>query len=158
MATAASFVWRPSTARVAVVDGFGPFVRGSSVSPPLNWPAKDPNDVLDYVFDVSDALLGDAGDSIATLDVQIAPSDTGDLVLRGLVADGERAVLWLAAGQPGTTYLVTILVGTAAGRTLLRSVSLPVLSMGVLSVAVDVLTDASGVALTDDSGNPILTN
>ena len=156
MATAASFVWRPSTARAVAVDGFGPFVRGTPPQASLAWPAKDPNDVLDYVFAVSDALLGDAGDCIATLDVQIAPNATGDLVLRSVVADGDRAVLWLAAGQPGTTYAVTIAVGTAAGRTLLRSVSLPVLTMASLTSPIDVLTDGSGAALTDENGNPIL--
>ena len=156
MATAASFVWRPSRARVAAVDGFGPFVRGTSAPASLSWPAKDPNDILDYVFDVSDALLGDGGDSIVTLDVQITPAATGDLTLRSVVADGERAVLWLAAGQPGTTYEVTIVIGTTAGRTLLRSVNLPVLTMGTPAMALGVLTDQTGAALTDENGQPLL--
>ena len=49
MATTAQHVWRPSAARVLVLDGFLPVPRGtlpvSRVLP--SWPAKDPSDVLD---------------------------------------------------------------------------------------------------------------
>lgn len=157
MATPASFVWRPSSARVVMANGSS-FVRGTLPQTALAWPAKDPNDILDYVLDISDALFGDAEDSISTLDVQITPSMTGDLVLRSAAADGERAVLWLAAGLPEVTYTVTISVGTVGGRTLMRSVSLPVVTLATPTYSSSVLTDGSGAALTDENGSPLLSD
>ena len=158
MATPASFVWRPSRARVVDIDGFGLLVRGVPSQAPLAWPAKDPGDILDFVFDVSDALIGDGGDSIATLDVQISPDATGDLLLRSVAADGERVVLWLEAGQAGVTYSVTISIGTAAGRLIVRSVTLPVVALALPSEGSDILTDGTGAPISDGNGNPILTD
>ena len=122
MATTANHVWRPSAARVLVMDGFVPGPRGVPVQTAATstWPAKDPADVLDYQFDISPALTGNDGDAVATLDVSISPSNPGDLSLASAAADGARAVLWLQGGQAGTTYIVTLTVGTQAGRTLSR--------------------------------------
>ena len=47
----------------------------------MNWPTKDPIDILDYQFDISPALIGNDGDAIATLDVTIEPAQPGDLTL-----------------------------------------------------------------------------
>jgi hypothetical protein len=49
MPTPATHVWKPSNARTVVLDSFIPVPRGSTAlaPPPLNWPAKDPADVLD---------------------------------------------------------------------------------------------------------------
>ncbi len=60
MITPATHIWKPSTARTVVLDTFIPVPRGSAAiaSAPLNWPAKDPADVLDYQFDISPALVG----------------------------------------------------------------------------------------------------
>ena len=83
MPTPASHVWKPSTARTVVLDSFIPVPRGSAAiaPPPLNWPTKDPADVLDYQFDVSPALVGNDGDAVETLDVSIEPANPGDLTL-----------------------------------------------------------------------------
>ena len=157
MTTTATHVWRPSAARVLVVDGFVPGPRGvpaEALAAPA-WPVKDPADVLDYQFDISPALTGNDGDAVATLDVAISPANPGDLSLASAAADGARAVVWLQGGQAGTTYTVTLTVGTQAGRTLSRSVLLPVLALAAGSVSADVLTTDSGDALTDGNGNAL---
>ena len=158
MGTTANHVWRPSVARVLVVDGFVPGPRGVPVrmlAIPA-WPAKDPADVLDYQFDIAPALTGNDGDAVATLDVAISPANPGDLSLASAAADGARAVVWLQGGQAGTTYTVTLTIGTQAGRTLSRSVLLPVVALSTAVAAAEVLTTDLGSTLTDGSGNAIL--
>ena len=133
MPTTASHVWRPSAARVIILDAFVPVPRGTApiIPPPLSWPVKDPDDVLDYQFDIAPALIGNDGDVISTLDVTISPSNTGDLVLNSATADGTKAILWLSAGQAGTTYTVNIHIATEAGRAIARSILLPVSALAV---------------------------
>ena len=131
MATTASHVWRPSAARTIVLDAFIPVPRGTAplVPSPLSWPVKDPGDVLDYQFDIAPALIGNDGDIISTLDISISPGNPGDLTLNSSIADGARAVLWLSSGQAGTIYTINLNIGTDAGRTIMRSVLLPVFSL-----------------------------
>ncbi|HTW27881.1 MAG TPA: hypothetical protein VME92_12195 [Acetobacteraceae bacterium] len=156
MPTPAAHIWRPSSARVIVLDGFTPLPRGTTQTVPasLNWPAKDPGDTLDYQLDYSLALAGDDTDAIATLDVVITPNATGDLVLSNSAGSGSAAVLWLTSGQVGTIYTVVITVGTLSGRIISRSVLLPVLALAAASTVNDLTTD-SGSVLTDQNGNPI---
>ncbi len=158
MATIAAHVWRPSGARRAVLDGFIPVPRGTipTTPAPLAWPAKDPADVLDYEFDVSAALLGNKGDSIATLDATITPNATGDLTLSSSIADGAIAVFWFAGGQIGTIYVVQITIATSSGRTISRAVLLPVQALATTTAPTEVLTTDTGTIVTDQSGNPIL--
>ncbi len=156
MAVLPGFVWRPSIARTAFVNGSGLPVRGAWSSGSLSWPAKDPADILDYVLDASGALLGDGGDSIASLNVQSAPNGVGDLQVQSAAADGERAILWLASGQPGTTYTISIVISTTAGRVLARSVTLLVLAIAAPIAASGALTDSTGAILTDGNGQPLL--
>ncbi len=167
MATNASHLYRPGAARVLVLDGFVPGPRGAQAANPLSasllpaWPAKDPADVLDYQFDIAPALSGCDGDAVATLDVSISPANPGDLSLASAAADGARAVLWLAGGQAGTIYNVTLTIGTQAGRTLARSVLLPVLALAAAGSGAGaggsgaLLTD-TGAMLVDEAGNPLL--
>jgi hypothetical protein len=157
MPTHATYTWQPTTSRVVVVEGFGPFPRGvlQTQPPALIWPIKDPGDVLDYVFDLSDALAGNEGDAIATIDVSIYPNNTGDLSLQSSSADGDQAILWLANGVAGTTYAVTVVVGTNSGRIVSRTVSLPVEALATPVVANNVITDQTGAPLTDQTGAPL---
>jgi hypothetical protein len=159
MGTPASFSWQPTTNRVVVVAGFGPYPRGTyqTAPPPLVWPVKDPGDVLDYVVDLSEALAGNDGDSVATLDVSIAPDNPGDLTLHSSSADGDLAILWLAGGISGTTYAVTVLVGTNSGRVFSRTVMLPVASLTAMPTTNDI-TDQTGAPLTDQTGAPLTTS
>lgn len=158
MSTTANHVWKPSVARVVVVDGFVPGPRGVPVmvSATPSWPAKDPADVLDYQFDIAPALTGNAGDAVVTLDVSITPANPGDLSLASAAADGSRAVVWLQGGLAGTTYTVTLTIGTQAGRTLSRSVLLPVRALATPAPTADTLTTNNGATLTDASGNALL--
>lgn len=157
MPTTASHVWKPSSARTVTLDAFVPVPRGTTPSAPAppSWPIKDPADFLDYQFDIAPALIGNDGDAIATLDIAISPANPGDLALTATAADGGRAVLWLSAGQPGITYSVTLTIGTQAGRTIARSVLLPVAALATQVMAVDGITTNVGTSLTDQNGSPI---
>lgn len=159
MPTAVTHVWKPSSARTVVLDSFIPVPRGSAAiaPPPLNWPAKDPADVLDYRFDLNLALIGNDGDGIATLDVTIEPDNPGDLALNSATADGNIAILWLSGGQAGTIYSVNITTGTLNGRTISRSILLPVLPLSTLPSSANALLTDTGDAVTDQNGNPVLT-
>jgi hypothetical protein len=158
MPTIASHAWIPSVARVVTLDAFVPVPRGTTPAPPATpcWPLKDPGDVLDYQFDIAPALIGNDGDTIATLDIAVFPAAAGDLALTSITADGTRAVLWLTDGQPGTTYTITLTIGTQAGRTIARSVLLPVAALANPPVNPDSLLTSSGAPLVDQNGNPIL--
>jgi hypothetical protein len=124
----------------------------------LAWPAKDPGDTLDYVFDIMPALAANAGDGISTLDVVISPAQAGDLTLAASSVDGTRAVLWLTGGQANIVYAVTLTIGTAGGRSLVRTVSLPVSQLSVTVAPVNALTTPGGTALTGPSGAPLTLN
>ncbi len=158
MPTPASHVWKPSSARLVTIDSFVPVPRGSiAVAPPLlNWPTKDPGDTLDYEVDISPALVGNDGDSIATLDVTVLPDNPGDLSVTSTTADGSRCAFWLTEGQNGTTYTVTIIIGTVNGRTIQRSVIVPVLYLSVPPIPPGALETNTGLVVTDQNGNPIL--
>lgn len=158
MPTPATHVWKPSTARTVMLDSFVPVPRGAAaIAPsPLSWAAKDPTDVLDYRFDITAALLGNDGDGIATLDVSIEPANPGDLTLNSATTDGTVAVLWLAGGQAGVVYTVTLELSTLNGRTISRSILLPVLNLSIPPIPGNALVTESGVVLTDQNGNPVL--
>ncbi|HEY0206470.1 MAG TPA: hypothetical protein VGC15_20245 [Acetobacteraceae bacterium] len=155
MLTPANHLYRPSVARVLVLDGTVPVPRGVRPGPRPSWPAKDPADVLDYQFDISPALSGCHGDAVATLDVSITPADPGGVSLVSAAADGARAVLWLGGGQAGVTYAVTLTIGTQAGRTLSRAVLLPVQALSGGTSVSGVLQTETGAPVQDSAGNTI---
>jgi hypothetical protein len=160
MPTTLSHVWKPSHARLVTIDSFIPVPRGSSAAAPpsLNWPTKDPGDILDYVLDIAPAIVGNDGDGIATVAVSLAPSNPGDLELQSRTADGSRIILWLSGGQAGTVYTITFVITTINGRLLQRSVLLPVLSLSVPVFPATAIVTAGGVVLTDQNGNPVLSS
>ena len=159
MSTIATHVWRPSNARRILLDAFVPVARGATVTtlPMPSWPTKDPADILDYQLDISSALIGNDGDSIVTLDVQIAPSMPGDLTLTSSAVDGPSAIFWFTGGQTNTVYSISINIGTANGRSIHRSVLLPVIALSVTSNPTNALQTNSGLPITDQNGNPVLT-
>src|ERR1700739_1537491 len=160
MSTTVSHVWKPSNARLATIDSFVPVPRGASAvaPPPLNWPTKDPGDILDYILDIGPAIVGNDGDGIATLSLSLSPSHPGDLVLQSATADGSHVILWLSEGQAGTIYTITFSITTINGRSLHRSVLLPVLLLSAPVIPSNALITASGVVLTDQNGNPVLSS
>lgn len=153
-------IWQVSSARLIEIEGFTPTPRGITLLPPqpLTWPEKDPGDTLDYVFEIAPALVGNSGDTIANLAVSISPNNPGDLTLASAAADGTRAVLWLAGGQPNTKYTVTINVTTACGRSLARSISLPVIPLATVPAPLTAITTPSGAPLTSPLGSALTTN
>ena len=158
MTTSVTYVWKPSSARLVVIDSFVPVPRGSvaAAPPPLSWPTKDPQDVLDYQLDIGPTTLGNSGDAIATLNVSVMPAAPGDLTVRSVAADGTHAVVWLAEGQAGTVYTVTFRITTTIGRVIQRSILLPVLELSAPPVPANAIQTSAGVVLTDQNGNPIL--
>lgn len=161
MAGSATYVWRPSNARIVVLDGFSSPLRPSTISvaaaTPVtpSWPTKDPGDVLDYQLDVANALAGDRVDAIDGLTVAISPSEPGDLSLVSAAMAGTSAIVWLSGGQAGTTYTVTLTVTTTSGRTIARSVLLPVASLTVPVLPSTTLTTDGSTPLTDQNGTPL---
>jgi hypothetical protein len=160
MGTPVTYTWLPSTARVILLDGFGVVPRGTLQLPPvpLQWPAKDPSDVLDYVVDVSEVIAGNEGDAVSTLDVTISPNNPGDLILQSSSADGDQVILWLSGGFAGTTYAVTVLVGTNSGRNFARTINLPVVNLTVPVVLPNDIVDEDGAPIIDQAGDPITTS
>ncbi|WP_419757346.1 hypothetical protein [Acidisoma sp.] len=158
-ATPAIHTWKPSAARTLTITGFTPRARGACPAPTAGsivaWPVKDPADVLDYVYDISSAIWGDEGDSIAFLNITISPAAAGDLTLTSTTSNGHQAILWLSAGQSGTTYSVTLTIGTLAGRGFQRTVMLPCLSLSVEPPLGTELVTNTGAPIVDQSGNPI---
>lgn len=151
-------VWHPSLARRVVLDGFAPVPRGASLSTPplLSWPAKDPADVLDYVFDISAAVAGHPADAIAAVEVVPSPAGAGHLTVGEIAVDGRMAVVWLSGGQAGTTYRLQVTITTESGRVLGRAVALPVLALAAQSAPAGALQTPLGAVITDEDGNPIL--
>jgi hypothetical protein len=152
-------VSRPSMARAVTLDGLLPLPRGALPAdlPPLAWPAKDPGDVLDYAIDATAAVAGDPTDRIATVSVAITPqSAPGDLALGAVVAEGATAVLWLSAGQVGTTYAVSVQLSTLNGRVIGRTVLLAVQQLAGAAAPTTTLSTPAGAVVTDQNGNPIL--
>jgi hypothetical protein len=158
MSVTVNHVWKPSNARLATIDSFIPVPRGTTAlaPPPLTWPTKDPGDVLDYILDIGPAIVGNDGDGIASLDVSVTPSNPGDLILQRTTADGSRVILWLSGGQAGTVYTITFAITTTNGRSLQRSVLLPVILLSVPLIPPNALVTAAGVVLADQNGNPVL--
>jgi hypothetical protein len=124
----------------------------------LIWPPKDPTDTLDYVVDFADAITSDQGDAIATLDITISPDQPGDLTLVKSTGDGTLAILWLTAGFAGTTYNVNVAIGTNSGRTLGRTVQLPVVTLAIPPTQPNDLETQTDAVITDQNGQPITTS
>ncbi len=159
MSTPAVHSWKPSHARVLTITGFDPRPRGAwRATPPGSaaaWPAKDPADLLDYVYDITPAVWGDDGDSIAFLDITITPDAAGDLSCTASTSNGLFAILWLSGGQSGTTYSVTLAITTLAGRSFQRTVLLPCISLSSEPPLGTELVTETGAPITDQTGNPL---
>jgi hypothetical protein len=152
-------MWQPSTARSVSLDGLMPLPRGVPPSDlsPLVWPAKDPGDVLDYEFDITAALAGDPTDQVSSVTVSVQPySGAADLTVGQTVALGAVAVIWLSSGQVGTTYAVSVSVGTLKGRVIGRTILLPVQQLNAIAPPLVPLTTDGGATITDQNNNPIL--
>lgn len=81
---------------------------------------KDPDAVLDYVWDWADWLA--PGETISTSDFIVSAG----LDLQSEGNSTNTATAWLAGGTQGTSYLVTNRIVTSAGRTDDRSMTIRV--------------------------------
>lgn len=89
----------------------------------LVWPAKDPDEVLDYQLDWS-AEMSD-GDEIITSTWFI---DSVDLVEQSSSNTATTTTIWLTGGVLDTSYALLNRVQTVAGRTLDETVHLRIKS------------------------------
>jgi hypothetical protein len=75
---------------------------------------KDPNAVLDYVFDWGTDYLA-VGETISTRTVTV---DTGLTKDSDSITGGSTSVtVWLSGGTAGVSYQVTCRITTSSGRT-----------------------------------------
>ena len=90
------------------------------MSTELDWPDKNPDEVLDYAVFLGDDL--ETGENAVGAMVQIKPSGDGELCVAGhsppIYADGTpQLVIWLSGGVPGRIYLLKVDVATDQART-----------------------------------------
>ena len=83
--------------------------------PALVWPEAEPDDDLDYSLDIS-AALDEVGDAIASVDVSVAPSGSGEMSPHSASFSGNVITVWLAGGAPSRVYYVQVVVTTVADR------------------------------------------
>ena len=89
--------------------------------PVLQWPDKDPNEVLDYNLDWTARL---AGDTISTSTWTIDSDQL--LVINSQTFAATNSTVWLSGGTVGTMYDCKNQIMTAAGRTMDQSVLLQI--------------------------------
>lgn len=88
----------------------------------LNWPSKDPSEVLDYSLNWANAL---GTDTITTSSWAISDSS---LVENHSTNTSTLTVIWLEDGTLNQSYVVTNTIETAGGRTFQQSVNIRILS------------------------------
>ena len=77
---------------------------------------KDPDSVLDYLWDFSDWLA--SGDTVSSHVVEA----TSGITVESSVNDSTGVTVWLSGGTSGEAYTVTVRITTFQGRVLDRSV------------------------------------
>ena len=80
---------------------------------------KDPDEVLDFVFDWSTWLAGD------TISSDTVTAETG-ITKDSDSNDTDSVTVWLSGGTAGNAYKVTSQIVTAAGRTAERTLIIQV--------------------------------
>lgn len=87
----------------------------------LQWPAKDPDEVLDYSIDWS-TRLGD--DTIATSAWTVPDGLTGGDETNTTTS----TTVWLSGGEDGAWHRVENRITTAGGRTMDQSVTIRIIT------------------------------
>lgn len=75
---------------------------------------KQPADQLDYDIDYSRWLPD--GDTITTVTTTVEPGEEDHLEVVSASISGTTVKVWLAGGQDGWTYKVTVVIATTGGR------------------------------------------
>lgn len=84
----------------------------------LNWPAKDPDEVLDYEVDWSDRIGTD------TILTSVWTLSSADIVTSLNTYTSSNTTIWLSGGVNGSSYTLTNEIVTAGGRTMDQSVNI----------------------------------
>jgi hypothetical protein len=79
----------------------------------LTWPAKDPNEVLDYQVRWVDNRL-EAGETITASTFTV---EDGSVVIESQTHAGGIATVWLSGGATGEACVLNNRIVTSAGRT-----------------------------------------
>ena len=100
----------------------------------FKWPAKDPDEILDYDIDWTAGLLSadeiDAG-STSPADTIVTSTFTlpaGSLTASSTSNSTTHTKIWLSGGVLGITYQITNEITTAAGRKMDRTVEIKIKS------------------------------
>lgn len=99
----------------------------------MPWPAKDPETVADYRYDV--AL--DAGD---TLDAISATKLTGSVVIDSQTSNATGVTVWLSGGSDGETAVFRVAWTTTGGRTFDDIITLAVVANEIGTDVTEFLT------------------
>lgn len=87
----------------------------------LNWPYKDPNEILDYTLDWS-ARLGNEDHIVSSSWV----SSSTDVTMTQNSFTDTTSVLWLSGGIARKSYKFTNTITTFKGRTMEQTVGLKI--------------------------------
>ena len=88
-----------------------------------SWPSKDPDEVLDYLFDWTARLV--SGETISTSTMLLA---SGTVTLGTNTIVGTTTKIWLSGGVAGGVAVVTNRIVTSASRTYEKSAKLRIRS------------------------------
>lgn len=108
----------------------------------LSWPAKDPDEILDYDIDWTSRLYSESELAQVEAGATVVPADTiasstftlpaqtgtNQLVANSTANTTTATKVWLAGGVEGSVYLVLNRVVTAGGRTMDQTVKLKIKS------------------------------
>lgn len=91
----------------------------------LDWPAKDPDEVLDYELDWADPDNGPRLVTNEQLLTSVWTVPVGDVVINSSsFTAGGLSTVWLSAGTDGTACVLNNRVTTSMGRTYDQEVKL----------------------------------
>ena len=100
------------------------------------WPAKDPDEILDYDLDWTPRLYSadeldriEAGETVTPADAIASSTYTlpsGTLVASSSSFTTTHTKVWLTGGEEGQTYLVLNRITTTGGRTMDQTVKLKI--------------------------------
>ena len=85
----------------------------------LSWPAKDPDEILDYQLDWSARVTND---TITNSEWTVPQGLTKQTEL----STATKTTVWLAGGVSGQTYTIVNRIQTEGGRTMDQSVKLKI--------------------------------
>jgi hypothetical protein len=98
-----------------------------------SWPVSEPDDDLDYSFDVTAALL-DANDQFEYATACVAPHGLTELYLSSMTYADGIITLRASYGVPGRVYIINIKVYCSNGRQFSFFVELPISANSVVNL------------------------